>query len=273
MSNCAYKAMGFPECHTTPHMLACSRCGRASAATGADVIAAIAPTIGADCGQDGRIILTGTPWSSREYMAQRVPPITESEQDRLFRERIRRHTEGVRDRMFASMMIPAKALRSGASGMALANGRDHQVATVRYTTGWYATDKVYDFPCSCGRTIRGTDRDRGKRCDHEPSTLREWLGDRVSELGRWAVVLKDHPPDTWAWRRDNTGGWFLQAPGATIPTTPRDVIGAVTWGQGPWPDTVQMALFTRHPDVKPYPRPAAYPWSPEDQHETIARDA
>jgi hypothetical protein len=92
-----------------------------------------------------------------------------------------------------------------------------------------------------------------------PPSLQEWLGDGVSELGPWAAVLKDTPPETWEWRLDNRGNWYLKAPGATIPTTPKDVVGAVTWGSGPWTDTCQMALFHHHPSTVPDPHPVK-PW-------------
>jgi hypothetical protein len=128
----------------------------------------------------------------------------------------------------------------------------------------HAADAAFVFgrPCPlCGHELHMV------ILEPKPPTLREWLGDRVSELWRWADVLCEQPPSTWHWRQDNSGAWILQAPGAVIPTTQRDVIGAVTWGRGPWADTCQMALFTRHPDVKPEPKRAEIIC--EDQYEVM----
>lgn len=124
------------------------------------------------------------------------------------------------------------------------------------------------FPCSCGRTVR----DRGKRCDHEPPTLREWLGDRVSELGRWADVLREQPVPagritSWRWRLGHAErGWTLHmiTRGCDAQVLPQG-IPLLRTETGPWADAMQMALFTNHPDVKPDPRPAAF--SCEDQYE------
>lgn len=134
---------------------------------------------------------------------------------------------------------------------------------------------IYDFPCSCGRTIRGTDRDRGKQCTHappQPPTLREWLGDRVAELGRWADVLREQPVPAgmivaWEWRAGVpwalTQGEFSDWSKLTV----ENLVAACEPTKylrdaSPVVDSMQMALFTRHPDVKPEPRPAAFPWDP-----------
>jgi hypothetical protein len=181
---------------------------------------------------------------------------------------------------------------------------------------------LYDFPCECGRTIRGTDRDRGKRCAHngetviwcaangtwsccrtdqhirascfdghtqriptsvsaahpspfspvqpaepKPPTLREWLGDRVSELGRWAEVLREQPVPAGmivAWHWDHSGPeWLLIAsdradkPGCGTAVMP-DLSGVFDRCDDStditcWMESLQMALFHHHPDVKPEP--------------------
>jgi hypothetical protein len=182
---------------------------------------------------------------------------------------------------------------------------------------------IYEFPCECGRTIRGTDRERGKRCEHErtylhcggcdmiheadaafvlghpcpmccwplvaaevpaaynpsaanvaraverikataepkPPTLREWLGDRVSELGRWAEVLRDQPVPAgritgWRWMGSAQRGWVLhQVTGATHAQLLPEGVPLLPCATGPLADDLQMALFTRHPAVKPEPPP------------------
>lgn len=113
-------------------------------------------------------------------------------------------------------------------------------------------------------------------------TLREWLGDRVSELGDWATVLREQPAPAaevreWSWRKYGEA-WTLAYQMSTMSggLSRTAVLDAAHGESDPWDpsaDALQMALFTRHPSVKPEPRKAPYPWSPEDQHETIARDA
>lgn len=220
---------------------------------------------------------------------------------------------------------------------------------------------IYDFPCSCGRTIRGTDRDRGKQCTHatqQPPTLRKWLGNHVAELGRWADRLRERPVTAgtlsdWEWRQfgnrwllgaklrrpngevadatfapetlvwyftsANDEGWRATLEMALFTRrspTLREWLGDRVSELGRWADVLreqpvpagwivrlewtpygglnaidenggincvgvetvmsailsnwnvgraeayQMALFTRHPDVKPAPKPAAFPWDP-----------
>lgn len=95
----------------------------------------------------------------------------------------------------------------------------------------------------------------------KPPTLREWLGDRVSELGPWADVLREQPVPAgmfqgfeWngsEWRGSTRRGSnaicridLLAATGAHEATAP-----------APWLEAVQMAFFTRHPAVLPEPAP------------------
>jgi hypothetical protein len=100
-----------------------------------------------------------------------------------------------------------------------------------------------------------------------PPTLREWLGDRVSELGRWADVLREQPVPAgwikrWEWRHDHLG-WRLLGHTTIGYATPYED-SAVAWCLDGGPlvnalhgvqrDSLQMAFFTRHPDVKPEPR-------------------
>lgn len=194
---------------------------------------------------------------------------------------------------------------------------------------------IYDFPCKCGRTFRGTDRDRGKRCEHteesgiwcadngtwscartdvhvrascydgraqgiptivsdahpspfrpmrptnpKPPTLREWLGPRVAELGPWAEVLREQPVPAGmivAWHWDRSGPeWLLiasdrrDAPRCGTAVLP-DLSGVFDrCDDGTditcWMESLQMALFTRHPAVKPEPRITI---GCEDQYEVM----
>lgn len=103
-------------------------------------------------------------------------------------------------------------------------------------------------------------------CIAIPPTLREWLGDRVSEFGRWAEVLREQPvPAGWIseWRWDGPYLIAIEDGGRETWVLRDNVIEAVTgytWSAKA--DAYQMALFTRHPDVKPEPNPAAFPWDP-----------
>jgi hypothetical protein len=153
---------------------------------------------------------------------------------------------------------------------------------------------IYEFPCSCGRTIRGghpvtgvgvapsirhesSGRDLAVFHWHaearawsvtrdeqaiqaiitpKPPTLRKWLGDRVSELGRWAEVLREQPVPAgrivkWEWREpcwlgfDRCGGRY---------TLGLHTVFDVVTGDRLRDDAFDMCLFTRHPDVKPEPK-------------------
>lgn len=121
-----------------------------------------------------------------------------------------------------------------------------------------------------------------ERVQAKPPTLREWLGsDNVAVLGEWADVLREQPvPAGWVteWQWDEMYvSW--RAHGDTIhgpksfTVVPSDIVSAVRGDRVPAHDAYLMCFFTRHPRVKPEPRKAPYPWSPEDQHDTIARDA
>lgn len=103
-----------------------------------------------------------------------------------------------------------------------------------------------------------------------PPTLREWLGDRVGELGPWADVLREQPVPAgwvreWQWS-EMFVSWI--AHGDTIhgprsfTVEPSDVISACRGDAVQPHDAYLMALFTRHPDVKPEPKPAKFPWDP-----------
>jgi hypothetical protein len=180
---------------------------------------------------------------------------------------------------------------------------------------------IYEFPCECGRTIRGTDRERGKRCEHErtylhcggcdmiheadaafvlghpcpmccwplvaaevpaaynpsaadvaraverikataepkPPTLREWLGDRASELGRWAEVLREQPVPcgfitqvTWDMAHGQWALRFQHRFGINAVHLRASEVSSVLCHAEPGAlDTYRMMLFTRHPDVAP----------------------
>ncbi len=100
-------------------------------------------------------------------------------------------------------------------------------------------------------------------------TLRKWFGDRVSELGRWADVLREQPVPAgeirrWEWVRIDSawqlaghldGGGYITM---IVPCALQELLVRERW----WRDQLQMALFTRHPDVKPEPKRAAFPWDP-----------
>lgn len=85
-------------------------------------------------------------------------------------------------------------------------------------------------------------------------TLREWLGDRVSKLGRWADVLRERPvPVGWIqrwWWDAERAIWIVS--GAGVRDIPVDQDLAMQY-LNRRNDSFQMALFTRHPDVEPDP--------------------
>jgi hypothetical protein len=96
----------------------------------------------------------------------------------------------------------------------------------------------------------------------QPPTLSEWLGDRVSELGRWAEVLREQPVPAgrivkWEWREpcwlgfDRCGGRY---------TLGLHTVFDVVTGDRLRDDAFDMCLFTRHPDVKPEPKPTVRTW-------------
>lgn len=73
----------------------------------------------------------------------------------------------------------------------------------------------------------------------KPPTLREWLGDRVSELGRWAEVLREQPVPagqltSWEWFLSESlrpAVWMLRAAekdGNQQVFGPRDMVDFVT---------------------------------------------
>lgn len=104
----------------------------------------------------------------------------------------------------------------------------------------------------------------------KPPTLREWLGDRVAELGRWADVLRDQPVPAgcvsrWEWNRDG-GDWMLAGYDDRRSSVAIHLRGSDVWtytrSSNAFRELVQMALFTRHPDVQPEPKPPAFPWDP-----------
>jgi hypothetical protein len=156
---------------------------------------------------------------------------------------------------------------------------DHEWAReVRYMpVGWQriraAEEKAYrdagvplhDY-CACGRTMPTTAQ-HCKKCKPKPPTLREWLGPRVSELGRWAEVLREQPVPAGmivAWHWDHSGPeWLLIAsdradkPGCGTAVMP-DLSGVFDRCDDStditcWMESLQMALFHHHPDVKPEP--------------------
>lgn len=100
-------------------------------------------------------------------------------------------------------------------------------------------------------------------CQAKPPTLREWLGDRVSELGPWAGVLREQPVacgfvSRCEWRRVH-GQWdlFLYNKFDINPIRLRasSLARVLTNAELGAIDTYRMALFTRHPAVKPEPAP------------------
>jgi hypothetical protein len=56
---------------------------------------------------------------------------------------------------------------------------------------------IYDFPCECGRTIRGTDRDRGKRCEHDRAHLHCGGCDMIHEADAAFVLGQPCPMCAW----------------------------------------------------------------------------
>lgn len=100
------------------------------------------------------------------------------------------------------------------------------------------------------------------KAEPKPPTLREWLGDRVSELGPWADVLREQPaPAGWIERWECRAGIWIAFGGIRggrytlgLHTLLDIATGAPEiFGDG-FEEALQMALFTRHPAVMPEPR-------------------
>jgi hypothetical protein len=100
----------------------------------------------------------------------------------------------------------------------------------------------------------------------KPPTLREWLGDRVFELGRWADVLREQPVPAgwivrWEWARDEhreAGPWLLKAYGEDgevgLHIRANNLRNQACGRSNAFLEPLQPALFIRHPDVKPEPK-------------------
>jgi hypothetical protein len=93
---------------------------------------------------------------------------------------------------------------------------------------------------------------------HHPPTLREWLGPRVSELGRWTDVLREQPVPAgwikrWEWSEDFEV-WNAYGRDSMGYTLEESDMRRLTSDTSPFMECLQMALFTRHPDVKPEPK-------------------
>lgn len=144
-------------------------------------------------------------------------------------------------------------------------GGDGRVTALDMTAGSVETNCPYSRCATCQKWVYP----RCLACTKKPPTLREWLGDRVGELGRWADVLREQPVpagwiERWDWKQYD-GRWSLYtwARGGSLWTGFERfrAIACVTRDDG-WLECLQMALFTRHPDVKPEPKAAAFPWDP-----------
>jgi hypothetical protein len=116
-----------------------------------------------------------------------------------------------------------------------------------------------------------------KAQEPKPPTLREWLGDRVSELGRWADVLREQPVPVgevvaWEWYQ-SLGIWQLRVRcrvASSFTLGPGDILHGLRGpipGDEQWLDVLQMAFFRRHPGVKPEPTPVTI--GCEDQYEVM----
>lgn len=281
---CRYKSMGLKECVETPGLYTCQPCRELAAferqetsylkIVERDVLNNVAVP---------HYVLTG----------MSVPTSAlEAEENRQRRDD---HVDALR--------YALASRKCGKYAEAMDGGCDKPSGHEGYCSG--PVRMVYDFPCSCGRTIRGTDRDRGKRCAHEqpkpptlrecryqqcdgsglmasgdrngrdvcdcrliPPTLREWLGPRGAELGRWAEVLREQPVPAGmivAWHWDHSGPeWLLIAsdrddrPGCGTYVS-QDFAGVFDRCDDNtditcWMESLQMSLFTRHPDVQPEPK-------------------
>lgn len=136
----------------------------------------------------------------------------------------------------------------------LPESREH-IDAMEYTARWHHPGVV------------GVDR---VTAPPSPPTIREWLGDRVSELGRWADVLREQPVPAgsiveWRWERFSEHWRLLLRTKVTagFESLLRTSANPLNHGCGdPFFEAVQMALFTRHPDVKPEPKQDAFPWDP-----------
>lgn len=92
----------------------------------------------------------------------------------------------------------------------------------------------------------------------------------MGELGRWAEVLREQPvPAGWIeeWRY-KAGVWVayggMRGGRYTLGLhTLFDIANeAPRIFEDGFEEALPMAMFTRHPDVKPEPKPAAFPWDP-----------
>jgi hypothetical protein len=84
----------------------------------------------------------------------------------------------------------------------------------------------------------------------------------VSELGRWADVLREQPVPAGHIEElllNSSTGWLDYLTrgehGDELGSLTQHAVLAATCPQDPLYEALQMALFTRHPDVKPEPKP------------------
>lgn len=130
---------------------------------------------------------------------------------------------------------------------------------------------ITNRPCAWNGRQRAVVEQEWRRmasAEPKPPTLREWLGDRVAELGPWAEVLREQPVPAGqivAWHWDHSGPeWLLIAsarndkPKCGTAVLP-DLSGVFDRCDDStditcWMESLQMALFDRHPDVKPEPK-------------------
>jgi hypothetical protein len=116
-------------------------------------------------------------------------------------------------------------------------------------------EAMTSYPCGCDRRFGQCSLCAEAVAPPKPPTLREWLGDRVSELGRWAEVLREQPVpagwiERWTWDRER-GVWLMSGAGVRDCAVDPDLAMQYLNRRN---DSMQMALFTRHPAVKPAPK-------------------
>jgi hypothetical protein len=277
LHHCRYEAMGLDPCSSKPNLYPCSPCREAGvhkdAADACDARAAKPQRACTMPAFDGRFVLTGTPSSGpdwhREYLGAWTTTRTALE------------AEEQRQRSATTPCARcSKPVPNGGMHFCSALWRDdvdverhdRHVEALRYALSSLpsAAEKASMMPVPVDMLPEFV----RKQSEPKPPTLREWLGDRASELGRWAEVLRPLPEPAGHIEElllNSSTGWLdYLARGEhgdeRGSLTQHAVVAAIN-PQDPFYEALQMALFTRHPAVAPEPRPLRI--GCEDQYELL----